>query len=224
MPTVLIADDNAKIVEVLAEYLRADGFSTLTALDGDSASALATAIRPDIALLDIMLPGIDGLTLTKQFLERGIPVIIVSARSDEADRIGGLQIGADDYVTKPFSPKEVVTRVHTVLRRVVRETEASDQMEFGELRISVSGRTVTSAGRHVDLTRTEFDLLHMLALNPGTVFSRAQLLDVTSGDGYDGDARRVDTHVKNLRRKLGPQSRHQIRTVFGVGYKLEPDA
>lgn len=224
MPTVLIADDNAKIVEVLAEYLRADGFRALTALDGDSAATLAAAYRPDIALLDIMLPGIDGLTLTKRFMEEGIPVIIISARSDEADRIGGLQIGADDYVTKPFSPREVVTRVHTVLRRVARESHSNDVLEFGDLIIDVSGRTVLSGGQQVELTRTEFDLLHMLALNPGTVFSRAQLLDATSGEAYDGDERRIDTHVKNIRRKLGEQSRSRVRTVFGVGYKLEPDA
>jgi len=222
MPTVLIADDNAKIVEVLAEYLRADGFTALTALDGDAAATLADAHRPDIALLDIMLPGIDGLTLTKRFQGLGIPVIIVSARTEEADRIEGLQIGADDYVTKPFSPREVVTRVQTVLRRVARESDASGLLRFGELAIDAAGRTVTSGGEEIELTRTEFNILYMLAESPGTVFTRAQLLEAALHEGDGVDERRIDTHVKNLRRKLGDASRRHVRTVFGVGYKLEP--
>lgn len=222
MTTVLVADDNAKIVEVLAEYLRADGFTPLTALDGETAADMAETTPPDIALVDIMLPGIDGLTLTRRFLSAGIPVILISARSDEADRIGGLELGADDYVTKPFSPREVVTRVHTVLRRVARTGGSENLLCFGELEIDAAGRTVRAAGKPVDLTRTEFDILYTLASQAGTVFTREQLSRLTTSQPDEVDLRRIDTHVKNIRRKLGDLSRGHIRTVFGVGYKLEP--
>jgi len=225
MPTILVVDDNVKIVEVLAEYLKADGFSTVVATDGLEAMAAAEKHRPDLALLDIMLPGIDGLELTRRFEALGIPVILVTARADEVDRLVGLQIGADDYITKPFSPREVVARVKTVLRRVARGAEpaAAAAVTVGDLVIDAEKRSVEVAGAPVELTRTEFDILATMAAHPGRVYTRLQLLEAASGDAFEGYERTVDAHVKNIRRKLGedPREPHHLKTVFGVGYKVE---
>ena len=224
MPTVLVVDDNAKIVEVLAEYLRADGFTALTAADGPSALAVAKAHRPDLALVDVMLPGIDGLELTRRFQADGIPVILVTARSEEVDRLVGLELGADDYITKPFSPREVVARVKAVLRRCDRRGDAAvTSFTVGDLVIDRECREVRVGDRVVELTRSEFDVLAAMAAHPGRVYSRLQLLESTSGDAFDGYERTIDAHVKNIRRKLGddPKSPRFIRTVIGVGYKVE---
>ncbi len=224
MPTVLVVDDNAKIVEVLAEYLRADGFTAVTAADGPSALALAKAHRPDLALVDVMLPGIDGLELTRRFQADGIPVILVTARSEEVDRLVGLELGADDYITKPFSPREVVARVKAVLRRCDRRGDAAvTSFTVGDLVIDRECREVRIGDRVVELTRSEFDVLAAMAAHPGRVYSRLQLLESTSGDAFDGYERTIDAHVKNIRRKLGddPKSPRFIRTVIGVGYKVE---
>lgn len=224
MPTVLVVDDNEKIVEVLAEYLQAAGYATVTAFDGTSAVARVAERRPDIALLDVMLPGIDGLDLTRRFQAEGIPVILVTARGDEVDRLVGLEIGADDYITKPFSPREVVARVKTVLRRCERAAEpASSLLAVGDLELDADRREVRVGGKSVELTRTEFDLLFAMASHPGRVYSRLQLLEIASGDAFDGYERTIDAHVKNIRRKLGvnAEGERYIRTVFGVGYKLE---
>ena len=224
MPTVLVVDDNAKIVEVLAEYLRADGFTAVTAADGPSALALAKAHRPDLALVDVMLPGIDGLELTRRFQADGIPVILVTARSEEVDRLVGLELGADDYITKPFSPREVVARVKAVLRRCDRRGDAAvTSLTVGDLVIDPECREVRIGDQIVELTRSEFDVLAAMAAHPGRVYSRLQLLESTSGDAFDGYERTIDAHVKNIRRKLGddPKSPRFIRTVIGVGYKVE---
>ena len=224
MPTVLVVDDNAKIVEVLAEYLRADGFTALTAADGPSALAVAKAHRPDLALVDVMLPGIDGLELTRRFQADGIPVILVTARSEEVDRLVGLELGADDYITKPFSPREVVARVKAVLRRCDRRGDAAvTSFTVGDLVIDRECREVRIGDQVVELTRSEFDVLAAMAAHPGRVYSRLQLLESTSGDAFDGYERTIDAHVKNIRRKLGddPKSPRFIRTVIGVGYKVE---
>jgi two-component system, OmpR family, alkaline phosphatase synthesis response regulator PhoP len=223
MPTVLVVDDNPKIVEVLAEYLRADGFIAITAADGTAALALARESHPDLALVDIQLPGIDGLELTRRFQEDGIPVILVTARSDEVDRLVGLQLGADDYVTKPFSPREVVARVKAVLRRCERHGEAAANLTVGGLVIDRDRRAVTIDGTEVDLTRSQFDILATMAAHPGRVYTRLQLLEASAGDAFDGYERTIDAHIKNIRHKLGddPKAPRYIRTVIGVGYKLE---
>ncbi len=224
--TILVVDDNEKIVEVLAAYLESEGFDVLTAGDGESALALAEEHRPDLALLDIMLPGIDGIELTRR-LQRlwNTPVILVTARTEEIDRLIGLEVGADDYVSKPFSPREVVARVKAVLRRIDRpaDSELQESLELGALRIDLGGRTVSVQGVPVDLTRTEFDILTTLCAHPGRVYSRLQLLEMVSGDAFEGYERTIDAHVKNIRRKLGddPKEPRFIHTVFGVGYKTE---
>lgn len=223
MPTVLVVDDNEKIVEVLAEYLAAAGYSTLTAHDGPTALERFAAKRPDLALLDIMLPGIDGIELTRRFQAEGVPVILVTAKGDEVDRLVGLEIGADDYIVKPFSPREVVARVKAVLRRCTRSAEAGSPVTVGDLAIDPERRSVGVAGESVELTRTEFDILLTLAAHPGRVYTRLQLMEAASGDAFEGYERTIDAHVKNIRKKLGddPKKPRYIRTVFGVGYKLE---
>ena len=225
MRTVLVVDDNATIVEVLAEYLNAEGFATLTATDGISALSLAEERHPDLALVDIMLPGLDGLELTRRFQTLNLPVILVTARSDEVDRLIGLEVGADDYVTKPFSPREVVARVKAVLRRASRASDAhgTAPLHIGDLTIDPERRTVTVGDRAVELTRTEFDILTAMGAHPGRVYTRGQLLEIASGEAFEGYERTIDAHIKNIRRKLGedPRSPRHVRTVIGVGYKVE---
>ncbi len=223
MPTILVVDDNEKIVSVLAEYLRADGYTAITAADGPAAVAAAAAHRPDLALVDIMLPGIDGLELTRRFQADSIPVILVTARSDEVDRLVGLEIGADDYITKPFSPREVVARVKAVLRRCAREQAGGSVLRVGDLVLDHDRREVLLNDEAVELTRSEFDILTTMAAHPGRVYSRLQLLEAASGAAFDGYERTVDAHIKNIRRKLGEDSKEprHVRTVFGVGYKVE---
>lgn len=225
MRTVLVIDDNEKIVDVLSEYLRAEGFTTLTAVNGESGLALATQHQPDLALVDVMLPGIDGIEITRRLQPLGIPVILVTARSDEIDRLIGLEVGADDYVTKPFSPREVVARVKAVLRRVDRSREADSDVPIrvGDLEIDPRRRLVRVAQHTVELTRSEFDLLATMASSPGRVFTRGQLLEIVSGEAFEGYERTIDAHVKNVRRKLGedPRAPRYLHTVIGVGYKVE---
>ncbi|MCL4078928.1 response regulator transcription factor [Coriobacteriia bacterium Es71-Z0120] len=224
--TVLVVDDNEKIVEVLAAYLEASGYEVVTAHDGEAAIEAVRARRPDIALLDIMLPGIDGIELTRRFQrDYDLPVILVTAKTEEIDRLIGLEVGADDYVSKPFSPREVVARVKAVLRRVDRASEsaAGGMLVVGDLTIDTDRREVTVAGTKVDLTRTEFEILATMAAHPGRVYSRLQLLEAVSGDAFEGYERTIDAHVKNIRKKIGddPKEPRYIRTVFGVGYKVE---
>jgi DNA-binding response OmpR family regulator len=223
--TILVVDDNPKIVEVLDAYLRAEGFDVVTAADGPAALAAVQARRPDLALLDIMLPGIDGIELTRRFQrDHDLPVILVTARVEEIDRLIGLEVGADDYIGKPFSPREVVARVKAVLRRLDRASvEATPVLRVGGLVVDAGGRSVEVSGTPITLTRTEFDLLTALATHPGRVYSRMQLMEAAQGFAYEGYERTIDAHVKNLRRKLGddPREPHYIQTVFGVGYKLE---
>ncbi|PKQ37211.1 MAG: DNA-binding response regulator [Actinobacteria bacterium HGW-Actinobacteria-1] len=226
--SVLVVDDNAKIVEVLSAYLKSEGFDVRTAADGPSAVASVAEQRPDIALLDIMLPGIDGIELTRRFQrEYDLPIILVTAKTEEIDRLIGLEIGADDYVSKPFSPREVVARVKAVLRRVDGShiPDAPSAIEVGDMRIDNERREVTIAGEVVELTRTEFELLATMASHPGRVYGRLQLLEAVSGDAFEGYERTIDAHVKNLRKKIGddPRNPRYVRTVFGVGYKVGSD-
>jgi len=222
---VLVVDDNAKIVEVLSAYLTAEGFGVRTAEDGPGAVAAVQERRPDIALLDIMLPGIDGIELTRRFQrEFGLPVILVTAKSEEVDKLIGLEVGADDYISKPFSPREVVARVKAVLRRVEGSSAVSGGVvRLGDLEIDAERREVRVAGEIADLTRTEFDVLATMAAHPGRVYTRLQLLEAASGDAFEGYERTIDAHVKNLRKKLGddPKEPRYVRTVFGVGYKVD---
>ncbi len=223
MPTVLVVDDNKKIVDMLVEYLEASGYSAVSAFDGAQALERLSERVPDLALLDVMLPGVDGLELTRRFQARGVPVILVTARGDEVDRLVGLEIGADDYIVKPFSPREVVARVKAVLRRCDRTDSEATVLGVGDLVVDTERREVLAAGESVELTRTEFDILATMAAHPGRVYTRFQLLDAASGDAFEGYERTMDAHVKNIRRKLGddPKNPRYIRTVFGVGYKLE---
>jgi DNA-binding response OmpR family regulator len=222
MATVLVVDDNKKIVNVLSEYLRTEGYTVLEAFDGNTALELLGSGSVDLALLDVMLPGVDGLELTKRFQAKDIPVILVTARSEEIDRLLGLELGADDYVVKPFSPREVVARVKAVLRRCAKSAEPADTLRLGDLELDRGRRLVTVGDTEVELTRSEFDILALMAGQPGRVFTRLQLLEEASGDAYEGYERTVDAHVKNIRRKLGEDSRNprHLRTVFGVGYKV----
>lgn len=223
MRRILVVDDNKKITEVLSAYLEQEGYEPLVASDGSAGLALAEAQRPDLALLDVMMPGIDGLELTRRLQDAyDIPVILVTARTDEVDRLVGLEIGADDYITKPFSPREVIARVKAVLRRTDRAREAGPRIESDGLVVDLDTRTVTVDASAVELTRTEFDILATMAAHPGRVYTRLQLMDAAQGEAFEGYERTIDAHVKNLRRKLGDQPREPrfIRTVFGVGYKL----
>lgn len=223
MATVLVVDDNAKIVEMLVEYLENAGYFAVSAYDGPGALERLAERRPDLALLDVMLPGLDGLELTKRFQAEGVPVILVTARGDEVDRLVGLELGADDYIVKPFSPREVVARVKAVLRRVSRGAAEGTIISVGDLSLDQDRREVRVGDAEVELTRTEFDILSKLAAHPGRVYTRLQLLEAASGDAFEGYERTMDAHVKNIRKKLGddPKNPRYIRTVFGVGYKLE---
>lgn len=221
---VLVVDDNEKIVEVLTAYLEQEGFAVRTASDGPSAVAEVERAVPDIALLDVMLPGINGIELTKRFQkEHDLPVILITARSDEVDRLIGLEVGADDYVSKPFSPREVVARVRAVLRRTEGSRLGADTLQTGALSIDLERRAVSLDGVVVDLTRTEFDILAAMAAHPGRVYTRLQLLEIATGDTFEGYERTIDAHVKNIRKKLGedPKRPRYVHTVFGVGYKVE---
>lgn len=223
---VLVVDDNVKIVEVLSAYLETEGYDVTVAYDGPSAIERVAEQTPDIALLDVMLPGIDGIELTRRFQrEWNLPVILITAKTEEIDRLIGLEVGADDYINKPFSPREVVARVKAVLRRTGASSiaDGAGPIEVGGLVIDPGRRSVVADGRQVELTRTEFDLLAVMAAHPGRVYSRLQLLDIVSGDAFEGYERTIDAHIKNLRRKLGedPKEPRYLHTVFGVGYKIE---
>ena len=225
--TVLVVDDEPMVREVVARYLELDGLRVEQAADGTAAAEWLTGHRPDLVVLDIMLPGTDGLSILRQLRTAGdVPVILLTARADEIDRVLGLELGADDYVVKPFSPRELAARVRTVLRRV--NAPASDgraPVEFGRLRIDPTTRDVTVDGAGVDLTPKEFDLLYTLARSPRQVFSRRQLLSQVwdSAPEYQ-DSATVTVHVGRLRQKLedNPDNPRWITTVWGVGYRFEP--
>ncbi|HYI15484.1 MAG TPA: response regulator transcription factor [Thermomicrobiales bacterium] len=223
--TILVVDDEPSIVEVVSIYLRREGFTVLTAFDGESALALAREHQPDLILLDIMLPKQSGLEITRTLrMERAVPIILLTARGDEADRIVGLELGADDYVVKPFSPREVVARVKAVLRRSIRDDVNTGErpLTLGTMTVVPSERVVMIDGTSVDLTAKEFDLLYFLASHPRQVFTRDQLLDRVWGTEYIADESTVTVHVRRLREKIerDPSNPEYVVTVWGVGYKF----
>lgn len=222
MAKILIVDDEPKIVRLVADYLAAAGFDVVKASTGDEALMRARTESPDLVVLDIGLPGLDGLEVTRALRRIGdVPIIMLTARDDETDRIIGLELGADDYVTKPFSPREVVARVRAVLRRHARIGEA-ELIRAGELALDVARMRVRRGNESVELTATEFALLAAMARQPGRVFTRAQLLDAIHGVAFESYERAIDAHVKNIRRKLEPDARapRHLLTVYGVGYRL----
>jgi DNA-binding response OmpR family regulator len=220
---ILVVDDEPKIRRIITSYLQEEGFDIAEASDGETALELALSI-PDLVILDVGLPGIDGIEVLRQLRTRSdVPVMLVTARAEETDRLIGLSVGADDYVTKPFSPRELVLRVKAILRRSSSASKGTDDvMRFGALTVDLSAHSVMVGGGEPDLTALEFDLLVALGSEPGRVLSRRQLIDQVWGWDFFGDERVVDVHIRNLRSKLGddPSDPRFIATVRGVGYKF----
>jgi len=223
-PSVLIVDDDVKLVELLQTYFEQEQFLVYTAYDGIEAIELVAKRKPDIMILDIMLPGMDGREVCRKIRQHNdVPIIMLTAKDDESDRLVGLGIGADDYVTKPFSMKEVVARAKVILRRMHGEVvEKKTVLQFREITIDLDRHQVKRSGEVLDLTPTEFKLLEVLARAPERVYSRFQLMENTQGYAFDGYERTIDAHIRNLRRKLEPDSRNPqyVLTVYGVGYKF----
>ncbi len=223
MSTILVVDDEPKITRLLRDYLERAGFAVSVARDGDEALMRVRTERPDLVVLDLGLPAVDGLDVARSIRRDGdIPIIMLTARDDEVDRVAGLELGADDYVTKPFSPRELVARVRAVLRRRLATTHGDAHLRAGPLELDVPRMEVRVDGRRVDVTSTEFALLAALAAQPGRVFTRSQLLDAIHGTAFDAYERAIDAHVKNLRRKLedDPRRPRILLTVHGVGYRV----
>ena len=219
---VLVVDDDAKTVELVKLYLNRDGYRVLTAYDGVEALRLAREGHPDLIVLDLMLPGIDGLEVCRTLRgESDVPIIMLTARTTDEDKLTGLGLGADDYVTKPFSPRELTARVRAVLRRLPGE-RGPDEIKYGQLTVNFIRHEASLAGRPLNLTTVEFKLLGVLIKEPGRVFSRAQLIEKALGYDFEGFDRTIDVHILNLRRKLepDPSDPRYIKTVYGAGYKL----
>ena len=225
MSTILIIEDEAELVKVLQAFLERAGYTVLTAERGDLGLALWKEHRPDLVLLDLNLPGMDGIDIMRTIRQReDTPVIMTTARVEEVDRLVGLELGADDYVTKPFSPREVVARVKAVLRRVEKSSPPPMRpIEINDLKIDANNFSITQAGEEITLTPTEFSILLTLVEQPGRVYTRLQLLEASQGVAYEGYERSIDAHIKNLRAKLGDDSKDPayIETVFGVGYRFK---
>jgi DNA-binding response OmpR family regulator len=224
-PTVLVVDDEAIVREVVVRYLEREGYRTLEAGDGEQAQRLIEREPPELVVLDLMLPGLDGISLCRWIRERSeLPVIMLTARGEEADRIVGLEIGADDYVTKPFSPRELAARVRTVLRRTQPQVPRETRLAFDGLLLDAATREVTRDGEEVRLTAREFDLLWFLASHPRKVFSRSQLMDRVWGYETAVDTGTVTVHVRRLREKIEDDPSHprRLETVWGVGYRFVP--
>jgi two-component system, OmpR family, alkaline phosphatase synthesis response regulator PhoP len=223
MPTVLVVDDERQIAQIARDYLEHAGFTVVVAPDGGKALDLARSRHPDLIVLDLALPVVDGLDVARVLRrESNVPIIMLTARVEESDRLAGLEIGADDYVTKPFSPRELVARVRAVLRRSDLTTSRGDVFTALDLTFDVPKVRLTRGPNAIELTGTEFQLLATLARQPGRVFTRAQLLDAIHGLEGDAFERAIDTHVKNIRRKIEPDTRNPIYvlTVYGIGYKF----
>jgi len=226
--TILVVEDEPAIATLTRDYLEHAGFAVAVAGDGPTAIRLVRTAHPDLVVLDLGLPGIDGLDVTRTIRrDSTLPIIMVTARGEESDKLVGLELGADDYLTKPFSPKELVARVRAVLRRTGDgSSDSRDILVVGDLVLDVPRRAVSIDGRRVDLTATEFALVETLARQPGRVFTRSQLLDAIHGVAFESYERAIDAHVKNVRRKLDPgtSDTRRIETVYGVGYRLAEPA
>ena len=222
--TALVVDDERHVVELISTALTSDGFAVTIALDGPAALRRARASRPDVVVLDIGLPGLDGLEVCRALRkEAPLPIVFVTARAGEVDRIVGLELGADDYICKPFSPRELVARVRAVLRRSgVPEPAPSLRKTLGDLMVDADRREVTLAGRPIALKPREFDVLWLFARNDGRVFSREQLIETLWGFDFDGDPRTVDVHIRRIRRAIGDRADRPryLHTIHGVGYKF----
>ncbi len=220
---ILVVDDERKIVDIVKGYLEKDGYKVLAAYDGKVALDMAKNQAPDLIVLDLMLPEISGWDVCRSLrAESNVPIIMLTALDEDTDKIVGLELGADDYVVKPFNPKELLSRVRAVLRRAESAAEKRRIIEFGELRIDLERHEVRRGEKLVELTPTEFELLRVLTESPGRVYSRLQLLDKVQGEAYEGYERTIDSHVKNLRKKVeaDPDRPRYILTVRGIGYKL----
>ena len=223
--TILVVDDEKNIVQLARLYLNNEGFRVEAAYDGGQALEKAKSLRPDLIVLDIMMPELDGLSVCKELRKTSnVPIIILTARGDDIDRIVGLELGADDYVTKPFNPRELVARVKAVLRRASQEAPTQQVLEADGLQLDTARREVTVEGEPVTLRAKEFDLLAAFLRHPGIVLDRERLLQLVWGTDYFGDTRTIDVHVAWLREKLARSKRVKIQTVWGVGYKLVVDA
>ena len=225
MKTILVVDDEPKITQLVRDYLERAGYGVLIAFDGKKALSLAKTERPDAVVLDLGLPQLDGLDFTREFRKASnAPIIMLTARSDESDKLIGLELGADDYMTKPFSPKELVARVRAVFRRIENAANANSEMiRVADLTLDVPRMRITTEKREIEeLTPTEFELLATLARQPGRIFTRAQLLDAIHGVAFESYERAIDAHVKNIRRKIEvkPGEPQYVLTVYGVGYKF----
>jgi len=223
MTTILVIEDEPKIAQVARDYLEHAGMRVVTAADGRSGLRAVQQEKPDLVVLDLRLPDVDGLDVAR-ILRQGsaVPIVMLTARSEETDKLVGLELGADDYMTKPFSPKELVARVRTILRRTAAAAPRDGIVRVGDLVVDGPRMRVTAGGRELDLTATEFQLLSTFARAPGRVFTRAQLLDAVHGVAFEAYERAIDAHVKNIRHKLEPDPRRPryLLTVYGVGYKL----
>ncbi len=225
---ILVVDDERKMVKLVRTYLEGAGFRVVVAYDGQEALTIFRHEQPDLIVLDLLLPEIDGLDVARAIRRTSnVPIIMLTARAEETDRLIGLELGADDYMVKPFSPRELVARVRAVLRRVGAGPAQSQLITAGALALDLGRREARLAGQPIPLTTAQFDLLTVLAQHPGQVFSRMQLLDAVQGEAFEGYERTVDAHIKNLRRALGddPRDPRYILTVRGIGYKFaEPEA
>ncbi|MGD0877902.1 MAG: response regulator transcription factor [Anaerolineales bacterium] len=223
MKTILVVDDKASVRTLVREYLTAEGFRVVTAENGQTALYTARQEKPDLILLDIMMPEMDGFAFIRSLRkESDTPVILLTAKLEESDKVIGLELGADDYVTKPFGMRELVARIHTVMRRAGKIPHPSSRLQIGEILLDRETHSVTVAGQPVHLTPSEFDLLALLMDAPGRVFSRLDLLEDLQGTSFEGVARTIDVHIRNLRTKIesDPTNPRYIETIFGIGYRF----
>ncbi len=225
--TILVADDTASLRRMVQSYLIQEGFRVVTAADGFEALSVARHEHPDLILLDLMMPNMSGYEFIRAYSKEGqAPIIVLTAKLEENDKVLGLELGADDYVTKPFSPRELTARVRAVLRRASKEPFEPDLLRVADITLDRNGRIVTVGDRQVDLTPSEFDLLSTVMAAPGRAFSRLQLLERLQGTAFEGYERTIDVHIRNLRAKIEPDPRNPryIETVFGVGYRFASNA
>ncbi len=226
VPKILIIDDEPKIVRLTRDYLENAGFVVYSAGDGETALTINRSLHPDLIILDLGLPDMDGLDVCRQMRRTSnVPIIMLTARDEETDKLVGLELGADDYITKPFSPKELVARVRAVLRRMDQIDSPREVIQVADLKLDIPRMRLHRNAEEIELTPTEFELLTTLAKQPGRIFTRAQLLDAIHGVAIESYERAIDAHIKNIRRKLeyNPREPHYILTVYGVGYRLSDE-